>query len=137
MKTYYETRSTQWEEMLKKQLFQESVDEYFRRQPLDESQRDNLKKCLQTSRYSRLTYSRTSDQLLDECLLIDNAAATTTNESIASTSSMRTNDFEFSTTSGGGGGGGGASMDDLNRAFEIFEKSTTNLEKFIKKADKE
>lgn len=116
--------------MLKKKLFQESIDEYFRKQPLDESQRDDLRKCLQSSRYSRLKYSRTADQILDECLLIDDAQI----DSVSSKSSLFGGDK--STSDDVQRQHSGNNIDDLNRAFEMLESSSIrDLEKKLTTVD--
>ena len=108
--------------MLKKQLFQESIEEYFRKQSLDTSQRETLKTCLQNSRYSRLSYTNNTGDRIDECLLLDTSPKTIPNDDSSSNrvTSEQSNKRE----------------DDLIRAFEVLETSKIRgLEKLTKDND--
>lgn len=51
--------------MLKKKLFEESLTEHFKKQPLDEVQREGIQRCLQSCRYSRLKYSVAETKLIE------------------------------------------------------------------------
>lgn len=51
--------------MLRTKLIEQSFDDLFKRQPLDECQKENVKISLENSRYSRLNYRKSNEFFTD------------------------------------------------------------------------
>lgn len=52
--------------MIRNQLLEKSFNEYFKKQAIDQQQRELIGKCLKSSRYSKLSYAPRIDEFLSE-----------------------------------------------------------------------